>query len=833
MYRGTITQDSLVAAIAQAADGIVITDIDGKIQYVNPAFTAMTGYTREEVSGQSTSILKSGKVAEAFYKDLWSTIRSNRVWQGELVNRRKDGTLYAEEMRITPVHDQAGEIVSYVAIKQDVTKRQEAHEARAFLAAIAESSENAVVASTPAGVILTWNRGAEALFGYTTGEMIGRQLSILMAPERLPELEYFTGQLSRGVAVSQYESLCLHKDGKNFHVSMNGSPIVDSAGELVAMSAILHDITRRKQGEQTIRDSREFAQSTIDSLSSHVCVLNEAGVIITVNRAWRDFAEANKRAGSEEVPAESPSRGCFGEGADYLAVCDRSAGPDVPEAAEFAAHIRAVLRGDCERYSAEYSCHSPDQQRWFIGNVTRFLSKDVPRVVIEHINITERKLDEQELIRAHEVADAANRAKSSFLANMSHEVRTPMNGVIGMVQLLGETDLTPKQREYIEVAKTSSRTLLALIDDILNLAKMETRKIVIEEQDFDLRSVIEEISAVWSVAARAKGLAFYSQVAPVTPKKVRGDPKRLRQVLNHLADNSIKFTALGQVTLKVTLVSEDDGKCVVRFAVTDTGIGIQRDQVPMLFSPFVQADVSTTRKYGGSGLGLSICKQLVEILGGEIGLESCEGKGSTFWFTMLFQAVSEQTLTVNLEATQASFAVPTVRGAGFKERILVAEDNPINRKVALAQLGKMGYQADAVDNGAEALEALAHRRYDLVLMDCEMPIMDGYEATRCIRKSSNPHIPIIAVTAHALPEDRERCLGAGMNDFLSKPVELEALAKTLVKWCLRPDPHAYQCTSLTLKPATANFDPQVLADGETGGNPRVISPAAEGGPKGW
>jgi CheY-like chemotaxis protein/HPt (histidine-containing phosphotransfer) domain-containing protein len=299
------------------------------------------------------------------------------------------------------------------------------------------------------------------------------------------------------------------------------------------------------------------------------------------------------------------------------------------------------------------------------------------------------------------------------------------------------------------------------------------------------------------VQANAKGLAFGSRVTPETPAFLRGDPNRLRQILNNLAANAVKFTERGEVALNVELVSEDDGKVTVRFAVTDTGIGIRPDQAQALFSPFVQADVSTTRKYGGTGLGLAISKQLVELMGGKIGLESREGEGSTFWFTAVFETPLEPALASTVEPASTSrqtpageriggcFVVPC--GVGHEVRILIAEDNPTNQAVALAQLEKLGYKADAVANGAEALEALQHGGYDLVLMDCEMPTMDGYEATRRIRESSNPHVPIIAVTAHAMSGDRDRCLREGMNDFLSKPVDLQRLAEVLAKWLRGPD----------------------------------------------
>jgi signal transduction histidine kinase/CheY-like chemotaxis protein len=388
---------------------------------------------------------------------------------------------------------------------------------------------------------------------------------------------------------------------------------------------------------------------------------------------------------------------------------------------------------------------------------------------------------------AEQKAERASKIKSEFLANMSHEIRTPMNGIIGMLNILKQEKLTAKQKNFVELARSSSDTLMVVINDILDLNKIESGKFELEEIDFNLSRLINEIQQIKSLNANEKGLYFDFEIDLYT-KKVHGDPVRLRQIIDNLINNALKFTSSGGLSLNASLVQKNNNRCLFSFSVEDTGIGIPQDKLALLFTPFLQMEASTTRRFGGTGLGLSISKQLIDLMKGSMGVSSNEGKGSCFYFT-LDLGVCEQHSTHQTVHGEVVENKKTIIEKDQYLPILLVEDSEINIIVAQAILEKFPVKVDVAKNGVQAIKMInqnqqsGKKHYQAVFMDCQMPEMDGYQTSIQLRKKKEyNNLPIIAMTANAMKGDKEKCLAAGMSDYVSKPIKIKVIEEKLLKW---------------------------------------------------
>ena len=544
------------------------------------------------------------------------------------------------------------------------------------------------------------------------------------------------------------------KDGSTFPAIAYTIPIIKE--EMIAgLRGIFLDISERKRTENALKESENKFRILAEESLVGVYIVQD-GIFKYVNPR---FAEMFGYSVEEMIHKIGPVDLTSADEYEKLDECmiDGLAGKN----GSFYFEIKGITKNG----------EIVDIQ--IFGSMTNYESR--PALMGTALDITERKRIEKALLRAKDAAEAAARAKSDFLANMSHEIRTPMNAVIGMTSLILRTDLSLEQREYLVTIKNSGEALLSIINDILDFSRIERGKIDLECNPLDLEACIEESVALMATMARNKDLDLQYIAKGDLPDAIEGDEARIRQILVNLLSNSVKFTERGKIVVRCEAINPDRDKLEIHISVEDTGIGISQETMSRLFHPFSQADASTSRKYGGNGLGLAISKRLVELMGGRIWAESIVSKGSIFHFTFPTRKASKP---VNRALPSA---MPKDQpGQNKKRSILLAEDNAVNQRMAMLMLKKLGYSADKVSNGLEVLSALEKKSYDLILMDVQMPEMDGLEATMEIRKRWPSNVlKIVALTAHAIAGDREKCLEAGMDDYLCKPINIEDLKETL------------------------------------------------------
>ena len=726
--------------------GVVIQGPRSEVVFANPAAAQLLGLSVETLIGKTSMDVGDlairedgsrfpgedhpGSVALATGRPVRDVVvgfrrpsRSDVVW-----------LLVSADPYLGPDHRVDRVISTFI----DVTARRQAteklRESEARYRQLVETAHDLIYRTDADGYFTYLNPVAARVLGYAPAELVGRHYLEIVHPDHVARVqEQLRRQYWQRAASSYDEFVAVARDGRELWIGQNVQLLV-AEGRVEGFQAVARDITQSKAAEDALAQERQQLKDIVTHAPVAMAILDREERWLAHSQEWLRFPrmperyrEAVGRALRGEVVAQDEDTVAFDDGA---------------------------------RMFVRWSAHP-----W------RLSSGEVAGVVVAIQNI-------DVLVKAREAALEAGRVKSEFVGSVSRELRTPLNGVIGTAGLMLATPLDGTQKEYARTIERSARDLLAIIDEILAFARAESGQLELDAIDFDLRALVGEVEGAFAESASVRGLQFACLVEDAVPYGLRGDPVRVREVLGHFLGNAVKFTAEGTVVLRVSLAGASSTEAVLRFDVTDTGIGVPPEAKDRLFQPFGGADDPASRKYGGTGLGLALSKRLVEAMGGEVGMRSQPGQGSTFWFTARF--ARREDAAVDAAASPAATRAD-------RPRVLVVEDTVVNQKVAVAMLENLGYQAEVVGNGLEAVEACSRAAYDAVLMDCQMPEMDGFKAAAWIRQREGParRVPIIALTASGGQRDRERCLAAGMDDYLAKPVRLQTLDATLRKWVPR------------------------------------------------
>ncbi|NCC25280.1 MAG: PAS domain S-box protein [Deltaproteobacteria bacterium] len=748
--------------LMNAPIGVYTSTPEGRFTAANICMARMFGFASpreliDSVTDIGTQLYADPQDRERLKKALRDR---TEVMNQEFQMVRRDGTVIWVSRSARVVRDEQGRVV-YEGFVSDITGRREAEAARFKLSQnyqeLVENINDVLFSTGQDGTIQYVSPRVVELLGFAPVEIVGRRYSEFVLAEDLPRLERAWGEIMAGRLESN-EYRLVKKDGGMVWVRSSSRPIVHD-GKAVGLRGVLVDITGLKMVEEALRKSEERFMLAMDAARDGIWDWNVGTGEVYYSPAYAEMLGY----AADGIPAHVSS---------WMDLIHPEDGERALEANTNCIENRA------ESFEIEYRMRAKDGSwRWILGRgraASRNKDGRATRMVGTHTDITERKRSEEAIVRAKERAEEATRAKSEFLANMSHEIRTPINGITGMMQLLQTTFLEDDQREYVNLAATAADRLTRLLTDILDLSRVEAGKMDLVEEAFEVGSIGESVVGLFAVTARSKGVVLEWTLDRALPGRLVGDEARLRQIVFNLVGNALKFTDQGSVKVEMDRLSPAKGNDLrVLVTVSDTGVGVAENRLEEIFQPFKQVEELYTRRHQGAGLGLSIVRRIVQLMGGSMAMESEVGKGSRVYVVLPFKLPTEASGQTGPESTRAC----------RRMRILLAEDDLSNQIPTRKLLEKAGHRVAVAKDGRQVLEILAEDDFDCVLMDIQMPIMNGVEATRAIRSSdslgSKRHIPIVALTAYAMKGDREKFLAAGMNGYLAKPVLMEDLAEVL------------------------------------------------------
>jgi len=740
----------LSMAVHQSPVSIVITNIDGEIEYVNPQFTITTGYSYKEAIGENPRILKSGVFSPGHYEDLWEKISGGKQWRGEMHNKRKNGELFWEFASISPLKNSSGEITHYIAVKEDITERKAAeekiHQSEMFQRALLENLAVGVMIIDPeTRVIKRVNPYAAKLIGAPQEEITGRVCHQFICPA----MEKSCPICDMNQEVDNSDKILIRADGSQIPI-LKTVKVINLKGKDVLLESFV-DISDKKKAEEALKNNQELLQSVLQSQRELICRFKADTTLTYVNESYAGF---------------------FGRKPDQL--LGMKWVDLVPEERHDAIrkHLDSLIKGNLEQITFEHEVRLYDgTNRWV--QWTDYVIRDKDGVFLEFQSVGNDVTDVKErekLEKEVEISRNTLRFKQNFLASMSHEMRTPLTGIMGTTQLLEKTALTDNQQDFLSILKQSSENLSVIIDQVLDYSRLESGNIQLLFEDHTLFDIEKKSHQLFNSLC-TKPIVFKSYIDPSIPEFLKFDKKRILQNINNLLINAIKFTEEGEISIKISRQSKmsiDSESFMLKVEISDTGIGIRDEKKKTIFSPFSQVQHIETEKYKGIGLGLAICREIAELHGGETGLTSKPGKGTKVWFT--FKALPADKFKPDQTSTTKLYQ---------NLNILFVEDNRTTQKVVKLMLNGLGHRVSLADNGRDALSNFDLVDFDIILMDIQMPVMDGIRATQEIKRKYQKPPVIIALSANAFEGAREKYMSQGMDEFLAKPFNTDEFQKMI------------------------------------------------------